>query len=182
MSLLAIEKNRSVTSIYYSQYKLSDGEDTLSGSRIGLSYRRELTEIWSYFVRVNSGSASGTHEADDGSETELKASTIGLSGGMRVQYDVDVNSNGESDLIPYLGVGLTVQSYNYDFSYQDSEVGETSGTGYGPVVTLGMTIIVSDGFSLIPGYYYESVTIKTEGGDSKTISSSGVSFAFVARF
>ncbi|MBU2514822.1 hypothetical protein KJ966_26160 [bacterium] len=180
-STLAISKNSSVTSFTFSDYQLSDGTDTLSGSRIGISYQRSFSKLWSYFFRLSNGSAVGKHKIN-GSSAELVANTTSITGGLHGSYNLDYNSNNVPDLIPYGGIGLTLQDYHYDFTYEGSKVGNTSGFGYGPLILFGITMSVSDSFSIIPGYYFETLYINTETGENHSLTSSGLTLAFVVRF
>lgn len=175
------ETYRSVTSISYGAYQKTDGDDTLSGSQLAVSYMSRFSEQWSYFLRLSNGSASGTH-TENGESYDLKSSNSTLTGGVRWSYDFDVNSDNDTDLSPYVGAGLSVQKYEYDFEYPGSEVGKTSGTGYGPFVSLGLKIAISANIVIVPGYHYEQITIKTEDGEDRAFTSSGTSLAFVARF
>lgn len=175
------EKHRSVTSISYGAYQTTDGDNTLNGTQLALSYMSHFSEQWSYFVRLSNGSASGTH-SENGESYDLKSSNSTLTGGIRWSYDFDVNSDNDTDLSPFIGGGLSAQKYEYEFEYPGSDVGKTSGTGYGPFVNLGLKIALSANIVIVPGYHYEQITIKTEDGEDRAFTSSGTSLAFVAKF
>ncbi len=181
LSLLADKKGQSIMSLSFGSYQASDGTDTVSGSRLSIAYLRYFMDHWAYFGALGSGSATGEHE-ENGTTSELSASTVTLSGGIQWSYGLDLNSDREEELMPYVGAGLSVQNYSYDYDYDGSEVGTTSGTGWGPLFRLGVKISVSSRFVIIPGYSYNQVTIQTEDGADHTITSSGVSLALVARF
>jgi outer membrane protein W len=177
----AAKKHGSITSISYGGYQTTDGEDTLNGSKLAVSFTSYFAEQWSYFIRLSKGNATGTR-SENSNTYELKADTTTLTGGIRWSYDFDINSDNQDELSPYIGTGLSVQKYEYDFDYQGSEVGKTSGTGYGPFVNLGLKIAISSNIVIVPGYHYERIAIKTEEGLDRSFSSSGLSLAFVARF
>jgi opacity protein-like surface antigen len=128
-----------------------------------------------------SGSADGQHTKNS-TTYDLSASTTTLTGGIQWSYDLDINSDHDDDLTPYLGTGISIQNYNYEFEYEGSEVGRTSGTGYGPFVTAGLKITLSSNIVLIPGYHYDQIYIKAEDKTDHTFTSSGFSLALVARF
>ncbi len=175
------EKFQSVTSISYGAYQTTDGDNTLNGTQLAVSYMSHFTKQWSYFIRLSNGSASGTH-SENGESYDLKSTNSTLTGGIRWSYDFDINSDNDADLSPFIGTGLSVQRYEYDFEYPNSEVGKTSGTGYGPFASLGIKIAISSNIVIIPGYHYEQITIKTEDEEDRAFTSSGTSLAFVARF
>ncbi len=175
------ERYGATTSISYGAYQTTDGENTLNGSQLAISFMSHFAEQWSYFIRLGNGSANGTH-TENGTSYDLKSNTTTLTGGIHWSYELDLNSDNQEDLTPYIGTGISAQKYEYDFEYPDSKVGKTSGTGYGPFITLGLKVSLSTNIVLIPGYHYEQINIKTEDGSDRSFTSSGISLAFVARF
>ena len=140
-----------------------------------------FADHWAFFGMLSSGSATGEHE-DNETATEISSSATTLSGGLQWSYDIDFNDDGQEDLMPFIGAGLSLQKYSYDFNYEESEMGNTSGSGYGPLMRLGFKINASSHFVIIPGYHYSQIYIKTEEGSDRTMTSSGISLALVARF
>ena len=177
-SLFAAKKGQSTTIVSFGSYQTTDGSDTVSGSQLALSYLSYFTNEWAYFAKLGNASASGQHT--EGSQTsDLKAQTTTLSGGLQWSQDIDIVS---SEMMPFIGAGFSIQSYTYRFVYENSQIGETSGTGYGPLIQLGLKLNLSDHFIIIPGYHYEVIYIDTEDGEKKGMTSSGISLALVARF
>ena len=77
---------------------------------------------------------------------------------------------------------MSLQNYSYRFEYADSEIGETSGIGYGPIADIGIRIDIGRHFLIIPGYQFETIFISSESGDAVSVTSSGLSLALVIRF
>jgi outer membrane protein W len=180
-SIMADKKGQSIVSLSFGSYQTTDGTDTISGSRLSIAYLRYFVDHWAFFGTLGNGSATGEHE-EEGVTTELTASTTSLSGGIQWSYGFDFNDDRSDELMPYVGVGVSMQKYDYEFSYEGSEIGSTSGSGYGPLLRLGVKIAASSHFIIIPGYSYNQITIRTEDGSDHSITSSGISLALVARF
>ncbi len=178
LSVFAQNQIRSVTNISFGSYQESHGVDQVDGTMLSIGYKRFFTEQWAYFVRLGNGSATGEYKSADGSVIGLKSSRTSLSGGIMWRYISDANQN----VIPYVGTGISIQRYSYDFDHADSEIGATSGTGYGPLLTAGARIEVSKRFTIIPGYQYEQIIIKSESGQQRALISSGLLLALVMSF
>lgn len=179
--LYAERKGTMTTTVSFGGYQATDGSDTITGSQLALGVVTYFTENWAWFARLGSESAQGQH-TENGETAEISAGSTTLSGGVQFSLTLKMGDDGESKFVPYAGAGLSVQKYHYDFSYEGSETGNTSGTGYGPLFMIGLNINFSDRFILIPGYHFNQIYIKTEEGENKTITSSGTSIAFVAMF
>lgn len=177
----AEKKGNSVTSVSFGSYQETDGEDTITGSQLAIAYLKYFTDQWAYFVRLSNGSASGTHTEGEES-TEISSSSTALTGGLQWSYAINLNDDQTNELVPYVGGGISVQRYRYEFDYEGTEIGKTSGTGYGPLFMVGLKINISNNFIIIPGYSYQQTTIETESGESRSMVSSGTSIALVARF
>lgn len=171
-------KNKTITNISFGSYIDTHGDDQTSGSMLSIALKHFVTDEWAYFIRLGNGSASGTHEFADGTSTDIKSSRSFLSGGPIWQY----NSESVEWLQPYVGVGLSYQSYEYDYEYAGSEIGSTSGTGYGPLFMTGVRMDIASHFLIIPGYQFEQIYIKSESGAEQVITSSGFMLALVIRF
>ena len=177
-SVFPQNETRSVTNISFGSYQESHGTDQVQGTMLSIGYKRFFTEQWAYFVKLGNGSATGEYTSADGSTVGLKSSRTSLSGGVVWHYIFDDTPN----LIPYIGTGISIQRYSYDFDHAASKIGATSGTGYGPLLMAGARIVLNKRFILIPGYQYEQIIIKSESGEQRALTSSGLLLALVMRF
>ena len=168
----------STTYASFGGHTATDGDDTVTGSRLAIGFVKPISELVSYYIEFENAKASGTHTAGSGTKTDIESSTVALSGGVRLSATV----SDEPEIAPFVGGGLIVQSYTYDFDYPDSETGSTSGTGYGPQVYFGVTIRPSKRFVLRPAYHFNQVYIESESGKKRTVTSSGLSLALVLVF
>ncbi|MBU2645935.1 hypothetical protein KKI24_14595 [bacterium] len=176
--LYAQNRIQSVTNISFGSYFETHGDDQVNGTMLSIAYKRFFTEQWAYFVSLGNGSASGDHTNPDGSSVTLNSSRTSLSGGLKWHYYF----SSKPGVIPYIGAGISIQQYAYDFDYVGSEIGTTTGTGYGPLLMAGVRIDVSRHFLIIPGYQFEQIYIESESGDQKVLTSSGLMLALVIRF
>ena len=169
---------KSVTSISFGSYQESHGTDQVNGTMLSIGHKRFFTKQWAYFAKLGNGSASGEYASAGGTAVVLNSSRTSLSGGLLWHYIVDAKPK----LIPYVGAGISIQSYTYDFDHPASEIGKTSGTGYGPIMMAGARIKVTRNFTIIPGYQYEQVIIKSESSKQQALTSSGFLLALVLGF
>ncbi|MCP4749282.1 MAG: outer membrane beta-barrel protein [Proteobacteria bacterium] len=176
--VLAQKSGKTIANISFGDYQASDGQDTVSGSQLSLGILNYLSDEWAFFIRISNGSATGEHGNPDGSTTSLSSSMTSLGGGLQWSYDLET----KPELTPFIGAGLSLKDYVYDFDYSDSDTGKTSGLGYGPLLLFGMKINVAKHFIVIPGYHFDQTYIESETGGKRTITSSGLSLALVLRF
>lgn len=177
----ADKTGQSTTIISFGGYQTTNGTDTVNGSQLAIAYVRYFADQWSYFGRLGNASGSGQH-TENGRSITINAATTTLSGGLQWSKDIALNADKSNAMMPFIRGGLSLQQYTYDFAYQDSETGKTSGTGYGPLLMLGVKLNLSDHFTIIPGYHHEIIYIKSEEGDRIGMTSSGMVLALVARF
>lgn len=124
-----------VSTLSFGGYQETDGEDTVSGSQLALGITVSVSDRWAVFSRLSDGSATGQRTISGNTYT-LKSRMTTLSGGMQWSYPVDLNVDGDAELVPYVGAGVSLQHYQHDFAYPDSKVGSTSGNGVGPLFCL----------------------------------------------
>lgn len=177
-SLTAQSLPESVTNISFGSYSETHGDDRISGGALSISHKRFFTEKLAYFVGITNASASGTHDNEDGTSVDLQSERTSLQGGLKWHYMTESNPW----LIPYVGGGLSLHSYSYDFEYENSEIGSTSGTGYGPLLMFGARMDIAKHFLIIPGYQYEQIYIESEAGEEIVLTSAGFMLALVIRF
>lgn len=169
---------KSTTILSFGGYSEVTADDQVNGTSLSISHKRFFTDHWAWFLQLGSGSATGTHEIDDDTSTTIKSSRSSLSGGLKWHYETETMEW----LTPYLGGGLSIQSYSYDFEYSGSEIGSTEGTGYGPLFMAGVRLDVASHFLIIPSYQWEQIYIKSESGKTATVTSSGFVLALMIRF
>lgn len=168
-------KPMATTTLTFSSYRISNGDDTLDGSGLKIGVVIPFHEGWGFYSAASVGQAEGTHKNDDGTESKLEADTTSFAAG------ISWTSNHRS-IRPYFQVGPLFQRYTYKFEYAGSETGSTSGTSLGFTVGTGVEFQLSNTFTLIPGYAYSSVEYQTESGTTKTMTSGGMTLALVAGF
>ncbi len=172
------EKNtKGLTTVSFGNYIEHHGDDDVSGATLSISHKQFLTEAWACFIQIGNGTASGEHANSDGSTSTINSSRTSLSSGFSWHY---VTKN--KLVIPYIGFGLSIHRYRYDFEYTDSEIGQASGTGYGPLFTAGARIAIASHLLVIPGYRFEQIYLTAENGEQKTVTSSGLMLALLIRF
>ncbi|NQU66056.1 MAG: outer membrane beta-barrel protein [SAR324 cluster bacterium] len=176
--LLAQSDVRSVTNISFGSYSESRGDDRVDGTMMSIGYKRFFMKQWAYFISLGNGSASGEHENTDRSVQTLKSSRTSCGGGLLWHYLIDTKPG----LIPFIGAGISIHNYAYEFDYVGSQIGTTSGTGFGPIIMAGARFEVAKHFVIIPGYQFEQIYLKSEGGGQAALTSSGFLLALVIRF
>jgi opacity protein-like surface antigen len=163
------------TTLAFSTYQITNGDDTLDGTGVSLSILYPLNRQWGIYGAVFSGSAEGDHQNSDGSESRLESETSKYGGGINWTLDA-------KRFRPYVQAGVFYQSYEYRFEYAGSETGTTSGNSIGYQVGGGVKMLLSRHFILIPGFSYSSADYETETGETKTMESGGMTLALVAGF
>lgn len=171
-------ENRASTHISFGQYVTSDGDDTVTGSRLFISFINPITDLLSYYFKIGTGSASGKHTNADNSETVITSSHTNVGSGLQINFDLA----DENRYLLFLGSGVLLQSYQYDYDYPDSQIGKTSGVGYGYTAYIGIKYRAAKNFIIIPSYNYEQVFIKSEEGKQRTTTTAGTSLALAIAF
>ena len=178
VTIVNAAENRASTYISFGQYVTSDGDDTVTGSRLSISFINPITDLLSYYLKIETGSASGKHTNSDDSETEITSSHTNAGSGLQVNFDL----TDKNRYMFFLGSGLLLQSYQYDYNYPDSQTGKTSGIGYGYTAYIGIKFKAAKNFIIIPSYNYEQVNIKSEEGEQRTTTTAGASLALAIAF
>ncbi len=171
-------ERRAATHISFGQYISNDGDDTVAGSRISVRLIVPFTDLLSYYIKLSNGSATGKHTNSDNTETEIKSSHTDLGSGLQIDFDL----TQKNEYLIFLGSGIIAQNYQYDYEYPDSKTGTTSGVGYGYTAYTGLKFRPSKNFVIIPSYHYEQVTIKSETGQPREVTTDGFSLALAVGF
>ena len=156
-----------------------DAEDvTVTGSDMTVGMKVFYHENYAYFMGYSAGSAQGTWDSYDGATSyDVTQSHMDLSVGMEARFELLASPK----IAPFAGGGLKVQQYEYKFDYPGSEIGESSGTGLGPLAHFGVRIGVTRNFTIIPKYYFSVINVKGQE-ESEGIVTSGTQVALVASF
>ena len=172
-------RKRLITHLYLGSYSANTDEHHLKGSKVGLGIKYYYDPHWATVFSVSEGSAIQTYQPTGSTaQYDLTAHSYGFTGGMEWRTQLDRAGNIE----PFVGAGLNAENYEMEFVYPGSEVGTTSGTGFGPWVEMGGRFRLGDSVTLIPAYEYSSIGYQTEGGETKTLVSAGFSLGLLVMF
>lgn len=169
---------KAVTTISFGEYRTGDGKSTILGTQISLERSVVFQDQWAYFWGLNSASASGEYVAKNGSVIVITSKTTTISGGIKRTFPIDDFSR----LLPFIGAGMSIQNYKYQFSYPESDIGDTAGIGMGPTLNAGIRIELFKRFIMIPGYNFSQIFIHSEKSELYAVTSSGFSLALIFRF
>lgn len=145
---------------------------TTSGTTFGGSFGYEFSQDLMWTV-------AGAFSSTDGEETvvdaagnpqvvQINATTSEFRTGLLAFF----NRTPTSDVIPFVGGGLSL--LNYDIDFTGTEVGNTSGTGPGAYFEAGLELRLTRRVTLIPQLTLQGHAIETESGESATLLSGGL--------
>ena len=144
---------------------------TTSGTTFGGSFGYEFSQDLMWTV-------AGAFSSTDGEETvvvagnpqvvQVNATTSEFRTGLLAFF----NRTPTSDVIPFVGGGLSL--LNYDIDFTGTVVGKTSGTGPGAYFEVGLELRLTRRVTLIPQLTVQGHTIETETGESTTLLSGGL--------
>jgi len=149
---------------------LRAGDDTTTGSMVSVGWGIEIQDgvLWN----INASHANTDGERDvNGQKTPISATLTSVNTGLTHFF------TNASTFVPYTGGGLSVGAYDLDYSYPNSDIGKTSGTGGGVFARLGMEVRVSPRFTVIPEYNVSILSIRNDQGDSRSLVSGGLVLA-----
>jgi len=147
-------RNQPITTLAFGAYELQSGSESVSGSQFS------------------------SHIDESGDTYTLEATTYTFSTGIKWNWIL----KKAPFIIPYISGGIALQNYVYEFNAPNSNIGTTSGVGYGPLASLGIRFRVGRNFTLIPEYYYSLLTITSGSGDQVSVTSAGTSLALIFGF
>lgn len=172
-------RKKAVTHLYVGSYAANTDDHHLKGSKLGLGLKYYYDPHWATFFFLSEGSAQETYSPENSTaQYDLYAHSYGFTGGLEWRTQLDREGNIE----PFVGIGLNAENYELEFEYPGSEVGTTSGTGYGPLMELGGRFALGRSFTVIPAYEYSAISYKAGSGDSKTLVAAGFSLGLIFRF
>ncbi len=176
-AIIGNEKHSS-TIISYGGYQITNEDSTINGSQLAFSYRSPFSDEIDYFIRLSSEEASGFKSETDGSLSRLTASSLSLKSGLQL----DILFEEFKSTVPFVQGGVSVISYDYNYTNQSSELGKTEGIGIGFFGSLGLNIKIGVKTRILPAYHYNLNFIKAESGNTTTLQSSGMTFALILSF
>ncbi len=149
-----------------------DGFQTF-GSTYGANYGYEFETdlLWTASLAFSSTEGKAVVDvAGTPTEVTLQSRTASLQTGLLAFF-----AHSQAGLvIPFLGAGLSVMSY--DLQYPHTSIGTTSGTGPGAYANAGVELRLTRSITLIPQIGLQVNTIKTQTGESKGLLSGGLIF------
>ncbi|MCP4295409.1 MAG: hypothetical protein GY786_07370 [Proteobacteria bacterium] len=176
-AVIGNEKHSS-TMISYGGYQIANEDSTINGSQLAFSYRYPFSDEIDYFVRFSSEEASGFKSETDGSFSRLTASSLSLKSGLQL----NILFEELKSTVPFVQGGVSIISYDYNYTNQKSEIGNTEGLGFGFFGSLGLNIKIGVKTRILPAYHYNLSFIKAAGGNTTSIQSSGMTFAVILSF
>ncbi|MDX2469023.1 MAG: hypothetical protein QNL04_00435 [SAR324 cluster bacterium] len=169
---------KTVVHLSFGSYSQDADDVSLTGSDFSVGAKYYSHPNFAYFGSAGSGQSTGVWTStDETMATEVSENHAEVVGGVEVRSQVIEKPS----ITPFIGLGLKVQSYSYDFNYVGSDIGETSGVGYGPIANVGVRLGLGRNFTIIPNYYFSTMTITGENSDF-TVISSGLQVSLVAGF
>lgn len=152
------------------------GGDTTFGTTFGFNYGTEIEDdlLWSTSAAFISTEGE---KVVDGQTFPISTRATIVQTGLLAFFNLGPGST----LLPFVGGGPSLISYDIDHTYPGSQVGRTSGTGFGFFGTTGVEIRLGKRTTLIPQYLFTAHTIETETGNSTTLFSGGLMIAFRIR-
>ena len=159
------------TTIFVGTTNYSDGTTTTFGTSFGARWSLEFKRDLQWTVGGAYATTDGEFKDDDtGRVTDVHVRTAMANTGLTVLFNTDPGSN----VIGFVGGGFSIISYDMDFDYPDSEVGQTSGVGPGVFGNIGAEFRITGSVWFIPAFIASAHSIETEDGDAFTLVSTGV--------
>jgi opacity protein-like surface antigen len=146
-------------------------DDYTYGSILGFTwgYEFEPEVLWTTTAAYSSTDGHHVDTASGQSYPISVRTTMGQTGLLRY-----FNREPENIVAPFLGGGFSALYYEIDFTYPNSVIGKTAGTGYGVYAMAGLEIKLSRNLTFIPQYRVTSHQIQTESGRSSNLYSVGL--------
>lgn len=158
------------TTIFAGTTTYSDGTTSTFGTTFGARWAWEFVPDVQWTIGGSYSVTDGEHKESDGQVTAVHARTTTAQTGLTYL----INNAPQSNVIGFVGGGVSVISYDLDFDYPDSDVGRTSGVGPGVFAQVGAEFRLSRNFYFIPAYTASAHAIETQEGDTFTLVSSGI--------
>ncbi|HKI97481.1 MAG TPA: outer membrane beta-barrel protein [bacterium] len=140
------------------------------GVAFGGTYGYEFAQDRVWTIGGTFASTEGNTTDTTGNPVTLTTSTAEFQTGLVAYF----NRNASSVVIPYVGAGLSVLNYSFDFP--GTTVGTTAGTAPGIYGQVGVELRLTRNFTLIPQFGVQVHSIKTQTGATTGLLSGGLVF------
>lgn len=146
------------------------GGDQTFGTTFGFNYGYEFVDNLQWDASAFFSSTDGKATDDNGQQQDIRAVNNEVRTGLTAYF----NRGRGSNVVPFVGGGVSALFYDIRFAYAGSEVGNTSGTAPGAYVEGGVELRLTRSVTFIPQFGYQTHVIKTEAGKSLRIQSFGL--------
>jgi hypothetical protein len=139
------------------------------GTTLGASFGYEVIDDLMWSVLGSYSTTDGTAKAN-GQHYAITARTGNLQTGATYYF----NRTPQSLVIPFIGAGLSVISYDVDYTFPNSQLGKTSGTGPGAYALAGLELWLTRSTTFIAQYQLAAHDVRTQSGDHVMLRSGGL--------
>ena len=153
--------------VFVGTTSLRAGEDTTTGTTVGLGWGLEIQDQLLWSISAARTSSDGEREVS-GQTFPLTADTTSFQTGLTHFF------RPGATLVPFTGGGVSVAAYDVDYTYPGSEIGKSTGTSPGLFARLGLEVRFTRNFTLIPQYRFSVHSIRSDQGDSRSLVSDGL--------
>jgi hypothetical protein len=139
------------------------------GTTFGFSWGYEVIDdlLWSFGAAATTTDGTVTSA---GQKYPISAQTTTEQTGLTYYF----NRSPTSLLIPFVGGGFSLMQYDIDYTFPDSQVGKTSGSGAGAFANAGLEIWFSRATTLILQYQAAAHEVRTQSGKTILVDSGGL--------
>ena len=171
VSEAAAAKGDRRTMIFVGTTSYSDGTTTTLGTSFGARWSLEFKRDLQWTIGGAYATTDGEFKDEaTGNVTDVHVRSATANTGLTVLFNTDPGTN----VIGFVGGGFSIISYDMDFDYPESEVGQTSGVGPGIFGNVGAEFRITRSVWFIPAFIASAHAIETESGDAFTLVSTGV--------
>ncbi len=149
--------------------RFTSDDATSYGSTFGGSFGYEIVDdlLWS---------VGGAFSTTDGTATvnnkryNIYARTTTLQTGPTYYF----NRSPRSLVVPFIGAGVSVLNYDVKYEFPGSELGKTSGSGFGGYGLVGLELWLTRSTTFILTYQESGHDVKTQSGDHVWLHQGGL--------
>ena len=148
-----------------------------TGAFFGGRYGYEFFDNLLWTLGGNFGATDGKRTVA-GKDYAVSTNTSAVQSGLLYYFGRD----GKKWLVPFVGGGVSVLSYDVDYRYPGGKTGKTSGTAPGGFAFAGVELWLARHLTLIVSYDVEGYDIKRQTGGSTTLATGGLQVAVRINF